>query len=87
MLSEYFSEAFQREPGQEVFMKKSPKFVLKAAAGRRSAGGTFVETAGDVLADLHLDPESVKLFAGISASTDFTAATAHRAFAGLKRRK
>ena len=68
-------------------MKKTPKSVLKAPVGRHSVGGSHVATLDDVLADLHLDPESVKLFAGIHASTDFTAKAAHRAFAGLKRRK
>lgn len=67
-------------------MKKSPKHVFKSSMVTRGFGGGIARPASKVV-NLELDKESVALFAGIHASTEFTAEAAHRAFAGIKRRK
>ena len=67
-------------------MKKSPKHVLKASTAIARIGDGSPRSANEA-ADLHLDKESVALFAGIHASKEFTAEAAHRAFAGVKRKK
>jgi hypothetical protein len=67
-------------------MKKLPKHVLRASMAMRGVGGGSARPASEAV-DLHLDKESVALFSGIHASKEFTAEAAHRAFAGVKRRK
>ncbi|KQV51332.1 hypothetical protein [Duganella sp. Root336D2] len=67
-------------------MKKQPKHVLKAAVAERRVAGA-ARSRDELLSDLNLDPASVALFAGIHASKEFTVEAAHRAFAGIKRKK
>ena len=69
-------------------MKKSPKHVVNAAfADRAAAGGGGARARAVVVVDEMHDEAGLALFAGIHASKQFTKENAHRAFAGVKRKK
>ena len=68
-------------------MKESPKREVKVSMNVPGVAVRPERPANETPTDLHLDKDSVALFAGIHASKEFTAEAAHRAFVGVKRNK